>query len=34
MKEYQKPDAEVICVEIAENTTISLDSAPNDFGTI
>jgi len=34
MKEYQKPEAEVISVEIAENVTMTLASAPNDFGSI
>jgi len=34
MKEYQKPEAEVISVEITENVTMTLASAPNDFGAI
>ena len=34
MKEYQKPNAEVISLEINENVTMDLASAPNDFGDI
>lgn len=34
MKEYQKPEIEVIKVEIEENITVNTLSLPNDFGAI
>lgn len=34
MKEYQKPEVEVISLEIQENVTMNLASMPNDFSPI